>query len=132
LCDIGAGRLDVAVTTAALAGTSNNRRREVRDVFWQRVFAANTASVEGLIFTGLGHGVIAGVEVLSLLEMFGKVVCLGGDFAVEAEESLLIGGEGSNINLVLLVGVHLGLEMVVGRRSVLLDCSFASEGGVQF
>jgi len=41
------------------------------------------------------------------------VVGFGGDFAVEAEESLLIWRERRNINFVLLVGVHLVLEIVI-------------------
>jgi len=40
------------------------------------------------------ESVVAGVEVLSLLEVLGKVIILGGDLAVEAEESLLVGRQG--------------------------------------
>jgi len=38
------------------------------------------------------------------------MIGFGWELAVEAEESLLIGGERLDIDLILLVGVHLGLR----------------------
>jgi hypothetical protein len=85
----------------------------MRDVLRERMFSADATGVEGLGLTSLGHGVITGVEVFALFEVFGEVIGFGGDFTIEAEESLLIWGERSDINFVLLVGVHLVLEIVM-------------------
>jgi len=64
------------------------------DVLGEGVFGAHAAGVDGRGLAGLGEGVVAGVEVLALLEVFGQVVGFGGEFAVEAEEALLVRGEG--------------------------------------
>jgi hypothetical protein len=57
------------------------------------VLGADGAGVDAVALAGLGHGVVAGVEVLAVLEMLGEVVGAGGELAVEAEEALLLGGE---------------------------------------
>lgn len=66
----------------------------MRDVLGERVLRANAAGVDARGLAGFGEGVVAGVEVLALFEVLGEVVGLGRQLAVEAEETLLVGGEG--------------------------------------
>jgi len=68
--------------------------REVGDVLGDGVLGADGARVDGIGLAGLGEGVVARVEVFALLEVLGEVVGAGGEFAVEAEEALFLGGEG--------------------------------------
>lgn len=49
-------------------------RRQVGDVLGDWVLGAHGACVDAVAFAGLGHGVIARVEVLAFFEMLGKVV----------------------------------------------------------
>jgi len=76
------------------------------DVFGQRVLGADYAGVDAACFAGFGEGVVTAVEVLALFEHLGEVVGFGGELAVQAEEPLLVWGEGCNIDLVLLVRIH--------------------------
>jgi hypothetical protein len=69
-------------------------RREVGDVLGNRVLGPNGTGVNAVALAGLGHGVVARVEVLAVLEMLGEVVGTRGELAVEAEEALLLRGEG--------------------------------------
>lgn len=71
-----------------------DRRGQVRDVLGNRVLRTDGARFHAVALTGLGHGVVARVEVLAVLEVLGEVVGAGGELAVEAEEALLLGGEG--------------------------------------
>ena len=64
------------------------------NVLRERVLATNGACVDRGGFSGFGEGVVARVEVFALLEVFGQVVGLGGELAVEAEEALFVWGEG--------------------------------------
>lgn len=83
--------------------------REVRDGVRGRVLAAEAAD-EGVVgFAGFGEGVVAGVEVLALLELVLQQIFLVGQFAVEAEELLLLFGE--------------GLLDRAGQRATLDDCA---------
>ena len=88
-----ATRVDIAVAAAALACTAYARRRQVRDVFGEGMLGTDAAGVDGASFAGLGQRVVARVEVLALFEVLGQVVGLGGELAIEAEESLLVWGE---------------------------------------
>lgn len=81
---------DIAISASALVGTSDARRGEVRDVLGERMLGSNTAGIDFTGFTGLGEGVVTGVEVLAFLEVLCEVVGLGRKLAVEAEETLLI------------------------------------------
>lgn len=63
------------------------------DVLRDRVLRAHGASIDTVTTASLGHGVIAGVEVLAVLEVLGEVIGAGWEFAVEAEQALLLGGE---------------------------------------
>jgi hypothetical protein len=62
------------------------------NVFGDRVLGADGAGIDAIAFAGLGHGIVARVEVFAVLEMLGEVVGAGGELAVEAEEALLLGG----------------------------------------
>lgn len=83
------GAAGAAVVLAALL-----RRGGVGDVLGDGVLGSDGGGVDAVAFSGLGHGVVAAVKVLALLEVLGEVVALGGELAVEAEEALLLGGEG--------------------------------------
>jgi len=69
------------------------------------MFRANTAGVDTGGFAGFRECVVARVEVFALFEVLGEVVRFGGELAVEAEEALLIGGEGRNIDFILLMWI---------------------------
>ena len=79
----------------------------VGDVLGDGVLRANGGGVDAVALAGLGHGVVAAVKVLALLQMLGEVVGLGGELAVQAEQALLLGRERADVNLVLLVRIHL-------------------------
>lgn len=63
------------------------------DVLWDGVFTADVARVDAVALARFLHGVVAAVEVLALLEGLAEVVGAVGEFAVEAEEPLLLWGE---------------------------------------
>ncbi len=84
----------VLVARAAIEAAGGlARARQVRNVLGHGVLAADAARVQLVALAGLGHGVVAAVEVLALLQVLGEVVGLGRQLAIEAEQSLLIGGE---------------------------------------
>lgn len=66
----------------------------MRDVLREGVLGADAAGVDARGFAGFGEGVVAAVEVFAVFELLGEVVGFGGELAVEAEEALLVGGEG--------------------------------------
>jgi len=72
-------------------------------VLWERMLGADVFGVDRTGFSGLGESVVTRVEVFVLRE----VAEFGGELAVEAEESLLVGGEGADIDFVLLMEVHI-------------------------
>lgn len=78
----------------------------MRDVFRHGMLRADGTSIDAVAFTGLGHGVIARVEVFAVLEVLCEVVGPRGKFAVKSEEALLLGGERLDVDLVLLMGIH--------------------------
>ena len=65
----------------------------MRDVLGDGVLGAYGSSVDAVALAGLGHGIVARVEVLAVLEMLGEVVGSGGKLAVETEKALLLRGE---------------------------------------
>ena len=67
---------------------------DVGDVLGQRVLAADGACVDAVGLAGLGKGVVPAVEVLALLQVLRKLVFPRGQFAVQAEQTLLFGREG--------------------------------------
>lgn len=66
----------------------------VADVLWVGVLVAYSARVHAVALAGLVEGVVAAVEVLALVLVLGEDGGLGGELAVEAEEALLLWGEG--------------------------------------
>lgn len=66
----------------------------MRDVLREGVLGADAAGVDARGLAGFGERVVAAVEVFAVFELLGEVVGFGGEFAVEAEEALLVGGEG--------------------------------------
>lgn len=58
------------------------------------MLATNGPGVDRGGFSGFGKGVVAGVEVFALFEVFGQMIRFGGELAVEAEEALFVWGEG--------------------------------------
>lgn len=93
--DAGDGAV-VSVLGDVGTGASVDGGGQVGDVLGDWVLGAHSAGVDSVTFAGLGHGVVARVEVLAVLEMLGEVVGTGGELAVETEETLLLGGEGLN------------------------------------
>jgi hypothetical protein len=82
--------MNVAIATTALACDAYAGGREMWDVLWERMLTANAFGVDRAGFSGFGESVVTGIEVFALFEVVG----FGGELAVEAEESLLVGGEG--------------------------------------
>lgn len=84
------------------------------DIFGEGVLGSNTAGVDRASLAGLGESIVTRVEIFPLFEVLRKMVGLGREFAVETEESLLVGREGADVDLVLLVGVH--VEVILCTR----------------
>lgn len=59
--------------------------REVGDVLGNRVLGADGTSIYTIALSGLGHGIVTGIEVFAVFEMLGEVVGAGGELAIEAE-----------------------------------------------
>lgn len=70
-----------------------HRGREVGDVLRDWMLRADGTSINAVALSGLGHGIVARVEVFTVLEMLGEVVGSRGQLAVEAEKSLLLRSE---------------------------------------
>jgi len=90
----------------------------VWDGFCGGVFGADIghAGVGG--FTGFGKSVVAAVKVFAFLELVLEEIFLVGQLAVEAEEALLIAREGIDVDLVLLVRIHLDWRGSSGRAQL--------------
>jgi hypothetical protein len=84
----------VRVQVATDAVGSADGAREVGDVLRDGMLAADGARVDAVALSGLAHGIVTAVKVLALLEMLGEVVAAAGQFAIQPEEPLLLGGEG--------------------------------------
>jgi hypothetical protein len=84
---------DGAVVLGDAGSGAVHRGGEVGNVLGDGVLRADSTSVDAVALAGLGHGIIARVEVLAILEMLGEVVGSGGQLAVEAEKTLLLGSE---------------------------------------
>ena len=91
------------------------------DVLRDRVLAADGARVDAVALSGLAHGVVAAVEVLAILEMLGEVVAAVGEFAIQPEEPLLVGGEGLRGRAVLVAGLGRCEGRQIDAISQLLD-----------
>lgn len=61
------------------------------NVLRERVLGANGASINGGGLSSFGESVVARVKVFALFEVLGKVVGLGRELAIEAEEALFVG-----------------------------------------
>lgn len=59
--------------------------REVGDVLGNRVLGADGTSIYTIALSGLGHGIVTGIEVFAVFEMLGEVIGAGGELAIEAE-----------------------------------------------
>jgi hypothetical protein len=70
-----------------------HRGGEVGNVLGDRVLRADGTGINAVALAGLGHGIVARVEVFAVLEMLGEVVGARGQLAVEAEKTLLLGSE---------------------------------------
>lgn len=91
---VGAGAGSTADAAVMLGGAVVAvGRGEVGDVLGNRVLGAHGARVDRVALASLGHGIVAAVEVLAVLQVLREVVRLGGQLAVEAEEALLLGRE---------------------------------------
>lgn len=102
------GDAAVVLWSAVPVGGAVDGGREVGDLLGNRVLGADGAGIDAVALAGLGHGVVARVEVFAVLEVLGEVIGARGKLAVEAEKTLLLGGKGRDVDLVLLVGVHSG------------------------
>lgn len=85
--------MNVAIAATALACDAYARGSEMWDVLWERMLSANAFGVDRSSLSGFGESVVTGVEVFTLFEVVG----FGRELAVEAEESLLVGGEGLRV-----------------------------------
>lgn len=85
--------MNVAIAATALACSAYAGGSEMWDALWERMLSANAFGVDRSGFSGFGESVVSGVEVFTLFE----VVRFGGELAVKAEESLLVGGEGLRV-----------------------------------
>ena len=61
----------ICIARTALCGIANAGRREMGDVFWERMFGANATSVDGRGLAGFGECIVARIEIFTLLELFG-------------------------------------------------------------
>jgi len=61
----------VSVAAASLRRVAHVGGGEMRDVLWERVFGPDAAGVDAACFAGFREGIVAGIEVLALLEGFG-------------------------------------------------------------
>lgn len=61
------------------------------DVLGDRVLRADSTSVDAVALARLGHGVVAGIKVLAVLQVLGEVIGSGRKLAIEAEKTLLLG-----------------------------------------
>lgn len=91
--DAGVVMLGDAVGALGPAGAVDGAG-EVRNLLGDGVLGADGAAIDTVTLAGLRHGVVARVEVLAVLQVFGEVVGPGGQFAVETEEALFLWGEG--------------------------------------
>lgn len=73
------------------------------DVLGDGVLGAD-GGVDRVGLAGLGERVVARVEVLAVLQVFGEVVGARGELAIEAEETLFFGGEGLRVVLLAVSG----------------------------
>lgn len=89
---LDAGDGAVVLRDASAAGAVDGGG-QVRDVLGDGVLRAHSAGVDAIALAGLGHGIVARVEVFAVLEVLGEVVGAGRELAVEAEEALLLRGE---------------------------------------
>lgn len=56
------------------AGAVVDRRRKVWDILGNGVLQADSARVDTVTLAGLGHGIVARVEIFAFFEMLGEVV----------------------------------------------------------
>lgn len=92
----GARDAGVVVVLGAVAEATAGRggavgRRQVGDVLRDGVLRSYGARVDAVTLASLGHGIVAAVEVLALLQVLLEVVLPVGHLAVQAEEPLLLG-----------------------------------------
>ena len=66
----------------------------MRDISCLRVFGADACDAAVGGFACFAEGIVAGVEVFAFFELVLEEIFLVGKFAIEAEETLLVGGEG--------------------------------------
>jgi len=97
------------------------------DVLRKRVLGADGTSVDRRSGSRLAEGIVTAVEVFAFFKLFGKVIGLGGEFAVETEKFRLLWRERADVDLVLLVGVHFGL---IFGRAVMMRVSVISGNGL--
>lgn len=83
----------------------------------------------GVGFAGLGHGIVAAVEVLAFLELVLQQVLLVGQLAVESKELLLLFRQLLNQATGGVSGVWVGGSM--GRRATHGDVNFVSLVGIK-
>lgn len=69
-------------------------RGEVGDVFRDWVLRVNGIGIDVIVFVSFRYGIVIGVEVFVVFEVFGEVVGVRGEFVVEMEEVLFFWGEG--------------------------------------
>lgn len=69
------------------------QRGKMWDVLGDRMLGADSTSIYAVALASLRHGIVTRIEILALFQVLGKVVGASRELAIEAEESLLLGGE---------------------------------------
>ena len=64
------------------AGSVVDGRRKMGDIFGDWVFRTDRAGIYAVAFAGLGHGIVARVEVFAVLEVLREVVGSGREFTI--------------------------------------------------
>lgn len=59
------------------------------DILGNRVLRADSTGIDAVALASLGHGVVARIKVLAVLQVLGEVVGSGRKLAVKAEKALL-------------------------------------------
>jgi hypothetical protein len=62
---------DISISASTLVCVSYTWGGEVGDVLGEGVLGTDAACIDGAGFTGFGEGIVAGIEVLAFLEVFG-------------------------------------------------------------
>lgn len=81
---------------------------QMRNVLRDGMLGADVGDTDVRSLSSLAECVVTRVKVFALLQFVLQEVFLGGHLAIEAEKPLLIRAHFASIDLVLLMGIHVG------------------------